>query len=231
MTDPADVADPLLVDRYLAALSPEELDRLTRFGMARLRHPYLVTRALVRDVLSRYAGISPAEWQFTANRYGRPEIASPAAYAAWRFNLSHTDGLIVLAVSRDVELGVDVENVERRWSGVALAERYFAPTEVAELLAQPEAAHRETFFAYWTLKEAYIKARGMGLAIPLAQFSYSLSDPERPTISFDAALGDDPQAWQFLQLRPTPRHRVALAIQRSPAMPVMVRTRRIVPMC
>ncbi len=120
-------------------------------------------------------------------------------------------------VAKDLEIGVDVEDTERKSETVGVADRFFSPREVAALHALPEAAQRGRFFDYWTLKEAYIKARGMGLAIPLDQFSFLLDGAPPIRIAFDPRLGDDAATWQFERFTLTARHRTAVAIRRTGA--------------
>ena len=223
------IHEPILLTAYEALLTPEERARKQRYYFEKNRHEYLITRALVRSVLSRYAQVRPAAWAFSANQWGCPAIASPEG-TGLRFNLSNTRGLVCCLVARDRDVGVDVEDVERDGETVAIADRFFSPSEVEELRAQPEPRRRPRFFDYWTLKEAYIKARGMGLAIPLDHFSFELS-PGRPIgIAFDPALEDDPASWQFEQLRPTPSHLVSLAIRRRDEADVRVLVRRVTPL-
>ena len=202
-------------ERYLGLLDDEERERHGRFVFARDRHTFLVAHALVRETLSRYADVPPERWRFRANEYGRPSIAEPGEGARLRFNLSHTEGLAACAVTLDRELGVDVEYLDRRGETVALADRFFAPAEARALRALAEGEQRGRFFAYWTLKEAYIKARGMGLAIPLADFAFTLAPPAAPAIRFVDGFDDRPERWQFWQAWPTDVHRLALAVTRD----------------
>lgn len=172
-----------------------------------------MTRALVRTVLSKYADVPPEAWRFVTNDYGRPEVDAPAAARWLKFNLSHTNGLVAMIVAREREVGVDVEDRDRRGRLLNVADRYFSPSEVEALHALPNEEQLERFFLYWTLKESYIKARGMGLAIPLAQFSFSFHDAI--TIDFDPRLHDDPNRWQFTALSFGRRHAVAAGITRK----------------
>jgi 4'-phosphopantetheinyl transferase len=229
--DPEGITDPALLDAYHDLLSADERERQQRFRFARDRHRHVVTRALVRTLLSRYAAVDPRAWVFRTNRHGRPEIARPRGVPALRFNVSHTSGMIVcgLALGRDV--GVDVEDTTRRSSTIAIADRYFSPAEVADLRAVPPARQRAAFWEYWTLKESYIKARGMGLALPLGRFSFHLGDPGAIRISFDPRLPDDPASWQFRVFRPNARHVVAVAFRRQAGEEAVdVRIRAVVPL-
>jgi len=224
------IDDAALIARYHGLLSAEERERQQRFVFARHRHEYLVTRALCRTTLSRYADVDPAEWQFIRNKYGRPEIVRPSTVPPLRFNLSNSAGLIACLVTRAIDAGVDVEDLHRKGETVKIANRYFSPHELAALQALPPDRQRHRFFEYWTLKESYIKARGMGLSIPLDQFSFHLEGNLPVTISFGPTLEDDPQAWQFDRYRPSDRHLMAVAIRRGSGPPVRVDLRETVPL-
>ena len=197
--------------RYAALMTPDEQARHQRYHFEKDRRLFLATRALVRTVLSRYAATSPADWRFVCNEYGKPRIAGEATQL--HFNLSNTRGLVVCAVSKKHHaLGVDAENVRRDSETVAIADRFFSPSEVRALHAQPHDKQRERFFSYWTLKESYIKARGMGLAIPLGDFSFELDAGRDITIGFTPQLDDDPARWQFALLRASADHFVAVGV-------------------
>ena len=211
-------------EAYRALLSKDEEERMARLVFERDRRRFLLTRALVRTMLSRYASVRPAGWSFIANVHGRPEILDrPKGVPDLRFNLSHTEGLIACAVTIGREVGVDVEHIGRRLTH-DVAGRFFAPREVNDLKALPDDQQHTVFFDYWTLKEAYIKARGFGLALPLADFAFKLSPPAPPEITFEPSLDDDPATWQFYQDWPTPQHRLGLAVRRDRAdLPVRIR--------
>jgi 4'-phosphopantetheinyl transferase len=212
------------LDAYKALLSNDEQARMARFVFDRDRRAFLITRALVRTTLSRYAGVAPADWRFIANVHGRPEILDrPPGAPDLRFNISHTDGLVACAVTVGREVGVDVEHINRHLTR-DVAGRFFAPNEVTDLRKLPEDDQRRVFFDYWTLKEAYIKARGFGLALPLGDFAFKLKPPGPPEITFEPSLEDDPSTWQFMQDWPTPQHRLGLAVRREGSdLPVRLR--------
>jgi 4'-phosphopantetheinyl transferase len=197
-----EITDSRLLAEYRSLLSEEERRRQMRFHFERDRHRYLITRAMVRTVLSKYADVKPRDWRFAVNDYGKPSSAPEHTEARdIEFNLSHTDGLVVLAVTRGRVLGVDVENVRAREVDLEIADRFFAPAEVAALRALPSQQQQQRFFGYWTLKESYIKARGMGLSIPLRSFAFRLEDPARIRVTIDPRLQDDAERWLFWQLR------------------------------
>ncbi|CAB3765789.1 4'-phosphopantetheinyl transferase family protein [Paraburkholderia humisilvae] len=211
-------------------LTRAERRQETRYHLANDRKRYLVTRALVRTVLSRYAAVEPQAWQFATNRYGRPEIAATHCCATGlRFNLSHTRGLIVLGVTRRRALGVDVEHLGARTVSASLADRFFAPWEVAALANMPRATRMEGFFEYWTFKEAYVKARGMGLSIPFERFGFDF--PDRRTVRFSVlpTLRDDADRWSFWQFRPTAEFVLAVCAERIGHAEPRIRVRRVGP--
>lgn len=208
-------ASPYL-SQYHVLLSEEEDQRRKRFHFERDRHLYLVSHALCRLALASLGQVSAASLQFVANEHGRPEIARPAALQRLRFNLSHTHGMAALALAWDCDIGVDVEDCQRPGVGVDIAKAYFSPAEVVYLAGTPPDETRETFFTFWTLKEAYIKARGMGLALPLDKFSFSLAGEEQPTITCEPELQDRPEEWHFRTWKATSRHALALAVRSGP---------------
>jgi 4'-phosphopantetheinyl transferase len=212
---PEEFSDPQTLATLQELLTPEEDARRQRFHFERDRQSFLVTRALVRTVLSRYAEAEPRAWQFIPNRYGRPEIAAPDGVPPLRFNVSHTKGLVVCLVALDREIGVDVEPVDRAAPELSLAERYFAPAEVAALRRLSAREFSQAFLDFWTLKEAYIKARGMGLALPLSDFAFHLGAEGAIHISFTPNIPDDPASWQFTRFVLEGRHKVAAALRRS----------------
>ncbi|HZI05376.1 MAG TPA: 4'-phosphopantetheinyl transferase superfamily protein, partial [Archangium sp.] len=193
------------------------------------RQQFLVSHALVRVTLSRYVPTSPQSWCFSTNTYGRPEIAGEVP-SRLRFNLSHTDGMAVCAVVLDTDVGADVEHSGRPGQTVELADSFFSRSEVQALRALPVERQRERFFDYWTLKESYIKARGAGLSLPLDQFAFHLEPGQPPRISFDARLADDPETWQFVQVRLSPEHPAAVDVRRTRGLPLTVRCQRTVPL-
>jgi 4'-phosphopantetheinyl transferase len=203
--------DPKLLAEHRSLLSKEELEKQARFHFERDRHRYLVTRAMVRTVLSRYANVTPREWRFLFNPFGKPSIAAEhVAARGIEFNVSHTDGLVVMGITRERAVGVDVENVRTGLADVGIADSYFAPQEVAALRVLPREKQNQRFFEYWTLKESYIKARGMGLSIPLDRFAFDLGDSEGIRLTIDPSLRDQPEHWAFWRLKLMPDHLVAV---------------------
>jgi 4'-phosphopantetheinyl transferase len=229
VVEPERVSEPRLLAAYHAMISAEERERHSRFRFDKHKLQFLVSHALVRVTLSRYAPVQPQAWRFSVNAYGRPEITGEGL-PRLRFNLSHTDGMAVCAVALDTDVGADVEFSGRPGQTVELADSFFARSEVRALRSLPAEHQRERFFDYWTLKESYIKARGAGLSLPLDQFAFHLEPGQPPRVSFDARLGDEPGAWQFVRLKLSAEHPAAVAVRRAWGLPLRVRCQRTVPL-
>jgi 4'-phosphopantetheinyl transferase len=215
---PASISDPPLLERALAFLSTDELARRARYLVPEPARTFLAARIMVRSILSLYAPIPPSAWHFEANRWGRPYIANPEAPPGLLFNLSHKPGLVTCLVGCGRDLGVDVEDASANRPYLReIAERFFSAAEVADLVELPEAQHLRRFFELWTLKESYIKARGIGLSLGLSRFSFSVEEipsPSCATVTFDPDFDDDAESWDFRLFRPDERHLIATSVRR-----------------
>lgn len=202
---------------YAALMTDDERDRYRRFRSDRDRRLFLATRVLVRTVLSRYVPISSADWRFAAGAHGKPYVAHPRLTPRIHFNVAHTPGLVACVISVAHEaIGVDVERTNPPADTMRLAERYFAPAEVHALRRLPAAEQPRRFVDYWTLKESYIKARGLGLSLPLHQFAFHLVDGQIG-VDFDPRLADDPTRWRFALLDTSPQHVVSVGVDTGAA--------------
>jgi len=207
LADFADEPEEALMARFGGLLSEDERERVERPTLQKRRREILLTRMLVRTRLSLYAEIDPKDWHFGVGERGRPFIADPIPSSFIDFNLTHTEGMIVCLVAPHAGIGIDVEYLPRRNDTAAIASHFFAPEEQADL--------GDRFFTYWTLKEAYIKARGKGLALPLDGFWFDLAG-EEPTISFDERIDDDPALWRFQSFELSPDHLCSVALPIGP---------------
>jgi len=207
--------DALAYDRRWELLSPGERARAGRLVFPADRHRFVLAHAALRVILSRYIGTVPTLLAFVTNAYGRPELSTPTGEPPIRFNLSHTHGLVAVAVCRGYDIGVDVESSAGK-SSVGLfdlASRFFSPSEIASLHDLPNEQRGERVLQVWTLKEAYVKARGLGLSIPLNAFSFDVTNQSRPGIRLDRPLPNDADAWRFVTMQPTPGHWFAAAVR------------------
>jgi 4'-phosphopantetheinyl transferase len=219
---------PVLLSRCRDLLSSEERAEHAELPVESRRHEYLVTRAMARAVLSFYADVAPSGWRFAPTQHGRPEVVGPDGAPRLRFSLSNTAGLVACGVTAGQDLGIDAEDTSRSVDFLALAERFFSPAEARELRELAPERRRGRFFEYWTLKEAYVKARGRGLAIPLEQFSFRVAENGEARIACDAGF-DDERAWQFRLLRVLDRFTLAVGVRREARPDVEIRVSRFAP--
>jgi 4'-phosphopantetheinyl transferase len=194
-------------------LSEDERDRAAKFHFARDRDDFTVARAALRVILGGYLGLPPGRLRFSYTSYGKPSLDESAGVGAPRFNLSHAGGVALYAVAHGREVGVDVEQVRDDMACRDVAERFFSRREVAALCALPQGAQTRAFFDCWTRKEAYVKARGEGLSMPLDSFDVSLS-PGEPAALLDTR-GDAREAsrWSLRELSPGPGYVAAVAVE------------------
>lgn len=210
---PGDLLGDGVAEACLALVTADERARIARFKFERHRREALATRALVRTTLSRYRPIAPEAWRFAENAQGKP---STEPECGLRFNLSNSLGLVVCLVAEGADVGVDVEPAERAGQILKLTPEVFSAQERAQLESLPDAEKLDRALSLWTLKEAYIKARGMGLALPLDKFSFLFGGAERVRLEMDPSLGDEPGRWRFFLLGHA-GHRIAGMVKREVA--------------
>lgn len=218
VTRPRFIQQPELLTRYKNLLTADELCKQQSYQFTKHRHNALLTRAFIRDLLSHYADVPPADWRFATDFYGKPELVD--APLSLRFNISHTDDLIICAVTLNDEIGCDAEMTGRSCDFLPIAEHCFSDHEYDELLRLREPQQRRSrFFDYWTLKESYIKAWGQGLSIPLADFNFHIGSAryqqynDNISISFAANRADSDRLWRCWLFYPSRRHRIAVAVK------------------
>lgn len=202
--------------QWVRALPDDEQARFAKYKHTLSAHEFLAGRLLVRGWLSAATGRAPRDWRLVEGRYGRPEIASPAT--ALRFNVAHSGGVVACVLTDGREAGVDVEDLGRRELSPDLWRRYCAPAEVADIEARPEEERHRRFLTFWTLKEAYLKARGLGIAVHLADVSFSLHGPV-PTVSFRDSLAGTSTDWAFGLAPAGPGHLLSWATPQAPGTP------------
>lgn len=192
-------------------LDHEELRRAERFHFRRDRELFIMAHGMLRVILGGYLAISPAHLQFIHGHYGKPELDPRCCLNKLSFNLSHSGGLALLAVTSGARVGIDVEHVRLDLAYEEIAARFFSPCEIAMFRALPPEKRPEAFFHVWTRKEAYVKARGHGLSYPLDRFTVSL-DPVNAHL-LDVAEGPlEREQWSLHSLAPVPGYVAALAI-------------------
>ncbi|MDR3725241.1 MAG: 4'-phosphopantetheinyl transferase superfamily protein [Terracidiphilus sp.] len=192
-------------------LSECERAHWQRFCSESNRRASLTGRVLVRVALSHVHPIPPREWKFSANRQGKP-IATPKCGV--RFNLSSTEEMAACAVAGGAEVGVDVEPHMRGPQIVHMAEKYFSPAEMAQLMGLDGDEKLNRILSLWALKEAYIKARGVGTPLPLKLISFLFGGPAGVRMVVDPSIGEKPLHWQFALLD-FAGHRIALMVEQK----------------
>ena len=210
---PDNVTDADKLQQYQSLLSAGERERYRRFHFDRDRHHYLVAHALLRSALSAYVDVDPANWQFSGNQHGRPEISAPDIAPSLRFNLTHTNGLVACVVTLEVDCGIDVERLSARGNLMAIAEKMFAVSEQQALKRLDGVAFQDRFFVYWTLREAYCKALGVGIANASKDYGFVEQAAGQWEIRFDTSSHDASRHWQLAVMKPTDEHVMALAIR------------------
>jgi 4'-phosphopantetheinyl transferase len=167
-----EITDPSLLISYLTLLNEEEQAKQSRFYFEKDRHQYLITRAFLRIVLSFYEReIAPEQWQFQRQLHGKPFITNPVKKPLY-FNLSHTAGKIVIALSYRDGMGVDIENINRESNLQEIAKTIFSSEEFEFFSHLDKQERLYYFFLLWTLKEAYVKAQGKSISMPMTELTY-----------------------------------------------------------
>ena len=184
---------------------------MARLHFASDRQLYAAAHALVRQALSECAPeVTPEAWQFAVSAHGRPELLPP--WDRLRFNLSHTDGLVACVATLDIDCGIDVEAIRQR-PAAALSRQVLAPAEQQVVASAPADQRPWLFFRYWTLKEAYVKAQGMGLSLPMERCEFALGSGRPRLIAHPEDSHPDPDGWRFIQYAPTSSHVLAVALR------------------
>jgi 4'-phosphopantetheinyl transferase len=220
-----DQVEPHDLVRWLELLDEEERARAGRFWFDSDRSEFIAAHALLRTMLARHGGRPPWAWRLTIGDHGKPAIA-PGDDPRLEFNIAHTRGMVAAAVGFYGRIGVDAERVDSAKFDLAVAETVFTATELDLLRRKSEMQSPAWFFRLWTLKEAYIKAIGIGLSAPLQSFAFAF-DPI--CIAFEAGISDSPDNWQFALLATTREHVVAVAADRPAGTSRRIMPRAIMP--
>jgi 4'-phosphopantetheinyl transferase len=202
-----------VVQSMVPMLSSEERARAARFHFARDRRCFIVAHGMMRTVLAGYLGVTPQEVRFVVDQYGKPALASGQSQLT--FNLSHSGSLALLACSLDRALGIDIEYMRALDDIDLIASHFFAPRERLVLSQMASGQKLQAFYACWTRKEAYIKAIGLGLAMPLESFAVSLASGEDARLLWVAGQPRQLEQWQIATLAPIPTYAAALVVAGS----------------
>jgi 4'-phosphopantetheinyl transferase len=195
-------------EQYRAVLSADERERASRFRVERGADRYTVGHGTLRILLGRYTGTSPEALVFQYNGFGKPELTG----ADIGFNLSHSHEIALIAVAHGRAVGVDVERIREQVMTERIAERFFAPAEARAIATLPQEQQAQAFFNCWTRKEAWIKARGEGLSIPLNSFEVTLAPGEPARLVATHPDGEEAARWTLRELECGPGFAAALAV-------------------
>jgi 4'-phosphopantetheinyl transferase len=186
-----------ILQNLTSVLSPDEISRASRFVFDKDRNHFVVARAILREILGGYLNVEPAELRFQYGQRLKPTLDLAHHGSGVRFNVSHSCGMAAYAFAFEREVGVDLELIRPSFAGIEIAERFFSRAELAELRGLSAALQSRGFFLCWTRKEAYVKARGEGLHIPLDEFDVSLTPGQAETLK-----SVDDQRWTLRSFEP-----------------------------
>ncbi|MFT3781760.1 MAG: 4'-phosphopantetheinyl transferase superfamily protein [Nibricoccus sp.] len=201
---------PEEASRLSERLSQSEVDRAARFLRVEDRMRYLAAHDMLRRILEYYLAVPAKDLVFRENKFGKPEIANLPCGGRLAFNLAHSGDFAVLAVGRDLQVGIDIEEICLGSDFIEVAERLFSEPEVEDLKKVPPEEQPELFFRYWTRKEAYVKARGEGLSCSLRDFSVSGTPPLQRCINNHP---DEVKQWSIFDLDINEGYASALATE------------------
>lgn len=193
-------------------LSDEEREKWKSFRRDSDRDLYVVSHALLRRALSLHSSILPEDWRFVREEHDRPVLA-PLHGSALRFSLTHTIGLAACAITKSVEIGLDAEDTSRIVAIDDVAKVVFDVEELENLAGLGLVERKRRFFELWTLKEAYLKARGFGLSRDPRLLGFRLGESGQVNVRFDPFLADDPSRWSFAFAASSGQYCLAAAIR------------------
>jgi 4'-phosphopantetheinyl transferase len=175
-----------------------------------------------------YQDVTAKDWEFEVGDHGKPKIALPKSKLS--FNLSHSHDYVILALGQEHDIGVDIEYMGRKSDYIAIAQHYFSASEIEDISTLPPDKQKERFYDYWTLKEAYIKACGMGLSLSLDKFSFSINQNGGADIQISENLNDNDDEWKFLRFAPEPDYRAAVAVRCGAGAQLIIRNFETIPL-
>lgn len=208
-------ADPIgpQLEHLRRILTPSEQARAERFSFRKDRGRFILRRGLLRTLLGRYLAVDSGRLQFTYGAGGKPELAPPFSRTQLHFNVSSSAGLVLYAVARGRELGVDIESIRPDIAHERIADHFFSPGEVSALRALPAEARVEAFFACWTRKEAYVKAKGEGLGMRFDSFDVSFIPGEPAAVLRTGESAQEGSRWSLRTLAPGRGYAAALVVE------------------
>jgi 4'-phosphopantetheinyl transferase len=207
------------IKKFPDILSDQETQKASRFHFDRDRRRYIAAHGHLRLILARYLGRNPKSLTFSTNQYGKPYLHSNQEDSIkLYFNMSHSLNLSVIALSLDLETGIDIEYMNRDIDIMEIAKSFFSKREIEDLNSLPENMQKYAFFRSWTRKEAYLKEKGMGLSLDLRRYGTSFL-PDEPTALSSSSDFPDGIATSHLYDVPLPPSFVgALSLRDRPSI-------------
>jgi 4'-phosphopantetheinyl transferase len=207
-----DVDDGLLLQ--LAGLLEEgERQKAASIKLEPPRRRFIASRAILRSILSRYLGMLPGEIPFQFNPHGKPYLSLPPGTPDMSFNISHSGGLCLAAVTRSRAVGIDVERMREDIAFEAMARRFFSEEECAAIMSQPPPLQKAAFYRCWTRREAYVKARGESMALMLSKVAVSVEDGEPARVIWCSSHPGDPACYTLTDLDAGPGFAACIAYE------------------
>lgn len=198
-------------------LSTDEQIRAAQFRFPKDRTHFIVAHGLLRAILARYLDRDLRTVQFSYNQYGKPFFGGEVRSDALSFNMTHSHGMALYAITRSSNIGIDLEQIDTNVAYDQIAERYFSPYEVRMIRAVPKQIQHEAFFCCWTRKEAYLKARGIGLSLALNEFDVSVTPGAPAELLSTREENQDIARWSLYDLFHGPGYVAAIAVEGHPS--------------
>jgi 4'-phosphopantetheinyl transferase len=200
-------------ENLLGSLSADELSRASRFHFEKDQRRFIGARGILRQILGAYLKKPPHSLQFHYNTNGKPILANAPGEDSLQFNLSHSDNMVLYAITRNRNIGIDLERIREDIEIMQIASRFFSSSEIASIEQTPESNRNELFFQYWTRKEALIKATGEGLSFPIETLDvFGVNGSILSPIPMPSDNGERPQ-WYVQDLLPGPGYTAAIVVE------------------
>ena len=199
--------------RWQKLLSSDECKRAARFHFERDRQRFVASRAWLRMIAAGYLVADAKELTFSYSEKEKPSLGASLANSGLNFNISHSSGIALLAFTRRRDIGVDVEQIRRDFDVETIARRFFSKYEQERVSALPPEQKVEAFYRCWTRKEAYVKATGDGLSLPLSQFDVSIEDGETDALLATRPDGSEAGQWRLMEVPAGSKHIAAVCVR------------------